>query len=139
MPGLVWGEVHDGNAFVLGGVAGHAGLFAPLADLARYVAHLLAPDAPVLSPASVALMSSRQAGAGADVRGIGWRLEPAEWGDWPDPTIWHTGFTGTSLLVDLARRVAVVMLTNAVHPRRRLEDQAAVRIEVHQLVAEALR
>ena len=83
-------------------------------------------------------MSSRQAGEEDDVRGIGWRLRPAEWGDWPEHTIWHTGFTGTSVLVDLTRNVGVVLLTNAVHPRRRLEDQAAVRASVHRLVAEAL-
>jgi CubicO group peptidase (beta-lactamase class C family) len=139
-PGLVWGEVHDGNAYALGGVAGHAGLFAPLGDLARFVQVLLAPElAGVLSAGSVALMGSRQAGGGADVRGIGWRLEPREWGHWPAGTIWHTGFTGTSLLVAPSIGAAVVLLTNAVHPHRRLEDQAAVRSQVHRLVAEVLQ
>ena len=138
-PGLVWGEVHDGNAFALGGVAGHAGLFAPLGELARFVQSLLAPEpGRVLSAESIAFMSARQAASAGDVRGIGWRLEPGQWGSWPPGTIWHTGFTGTSLLVAPARATAVVLLTNAVHPRRRLDDQAAVRAEVHRLVAEAL-
>ena len=135
-PGLVWGEVHDGNAYALGGVAGHAGLFAPLADLARFVRLLLIPDG-VLSAESITLMSSRQAGVGEDVRGLGWRLEPQGWGTWLGPVIWHTGFTGTSLLVAPEQGVAVVLLTNAVHPHRRLDDQATVRARVHQLVAEA--
>ena len=53
-PGLVWGEVHDGNAYALGGVAGHAGLFAPLGELARFVQVLLAPElAKVFSAESV--------------------------------------------------------------------------------------
>jgi CubicO group peptidase (beta-lactamase class C family) len=139
-PGLVWGEVHDGNAYALGGVAGHAGLFAPLAELARFVQVLLAPQlAKVLSAESVTLMTDHQAGNGADVRGIGWRLEPVEWGRWPAGTIWHTGFTGTSLLVAPSMGAAVVLLTNAIHPHRRLEDQAAVRAQVHRLVAEVLR
>ena len=139
-PGLVWGEVHDGNAYALGGVAGHAGLFAPLAELAHFVQVLLAPElAKVLSAESVTLMTDRQAGNGADVRGIGWRLEPREWGPWPEGTIWHTGFTGTSLLVAPSIGAAVVLLTNAVHPHRRLEDQAAVRAQVHRLVAEVLQ
>jgi CubicO group peptidase (beta-lactamase class C family) len=139
-PGLVWGEVHDGNAYALGGVAGHAGLFAPLAELARFAQVLLAPElAKVLSAESVTLMTGHQAGHGDDVRGIGWRLEPREWGPWPDGTIWHTGFTGTSLLVAPSMGAAVVLLTNGVHPHRRLEDQAAVRAQVHQLAAEALR
>jgi len=138
-PGLIWGEVHDGNAFALGGVAGHAGLFAPLGDLARFLQHLLVPElAGVLLPESIALMSTRQAGSADDVRGIGWRLQPKDWGPWPEGTIWHTGFTGTSLLVCPTRGVGVVLLTNSVHPRRRVDDQSVVRAEVHRLVAEAL-
>ena len=125
-PGLVWGEVHDGNAHALGGVAGHAGLFAPLGDMARFVQALLDPEpGTLLSAESIALMGTRQASTGADVRGIGWRLEPENWGSWPPGTIWHTGFTGTSLLVAPARGTAVVLLTNSVHPYRRLDDQAA--------------
>jgi CubicO group peptidase (beta-lactamase class C family) len=135
--GLIWGEVHDGNAYALGGVSGHAGLFAPMEDLARFVHSLLEPGA-VLSPGSVALMSSRQAANGEDVRGIGWRLQPVGWGAWPEQTIWHTGFTGTSLLVAPELGVGVVLLTNSVYPHRRLEDQAAMRAHIHGLLAEAL-
>ena len=52
-PGLVWGEVHDGNAYALGGVAGHAGLFAPLGELARFVQVLTQPrSSPSCSPPS---------------------------------------------------------------------------------------
>jgi serine-type D-Ala-D-Ala carboxypeptidase len=139
VPGLVWGEVHDGNAFALGGVSGHAGLFAPVGDLARFARALLSRGTEgVLSPESLALMGSRQAGDGDDVRGIGWKLQPKEWGPWPATTLWHTGFTGTSLLIAPEMGTAVVLLTNSVHPRRRLDDQAAMRVEVHRLVAEAL-
>jgi serine-type D-Ala-D-Ala carboxypeptidase len=138
VPGLIWGEVHDGNAYALGGVAGHAGLFAPPAELARFVHRLLVPGG-VLSAESIALMGSRQAGHSEDVRGIGWRLDPRDWGEWPDGTLWHTGFTGTSLLVAPALGAAVVLLTNSVHPHRRLEDQAAVRATAHSLLAEALQ
>jgi CubicO group peptidase (beta-lactamase class C family) len=138
-PGLVWGEVHDGNAYALGGVAGHAGLFAPLAGLSRFVQALLAPEpGRLLSAESTALLGTRQAATGTDVRGIAWRLEPEDWGAWPPGTIWHTGFTGTSLLVSPALETGIVLLTNSVHPHRRLEDQAAVRARVHRLVAEAL-
>jgi CubicO group peptidase (beta-lactamase class C family) len=136
--GLIWGEVHDGNAYALGGVSGHAGLFAPLQDLVRFVQQVLVPSG-VLSAESIALMSSRQARAGDDIRGIGWRLDPVDWGNWPGGTIWHTGFTGTSLLIAPEIGTAVVLLTNSVHPRRRLEEQAAVRAAVHRLVAEALQ
>lgn len=140
-PGLVWGEVHDGNAYALGGVSGHAGLFAPLDDLVKFSQALLAPGhGPVLSAESIGLIAERQAGDGDDVRGVGWRLGPGrDWGRWPPGTIWHTGFTGTSLLVAPAMGAAVVLLTNAVHPYRRLDDQAAMRARVHELAAEVLK
>jgi CubicO group peptidase (beta-lactamase class C family) len=139
VPGLVWGEVHDGNAFALAGVAGHAGLFAPLGDMALFVRSLLAPeDAGVLSPEAVALLGARQAASGSDVRALGWRLEPEAWGPWPAGSFWHTGFTGTSLLVAPSLGIAVVLLTNGVHPQRRPDKQAAVRAGVHRLVAGAL-
>jgi serine-type D-Ala-D-Ala carboxypeptidase len=136
--GLIWGEVHDGNAYALGGVSGHAGLFAPLGDLVRFAQRVMVPDG-FLSAESMALMRSRQAENGDDIRGIGWRLDPVGWGNWPSGTIWHTGFTGTSLLIAPEIGTAVVLLTNSVHPRRRLEEQAAVRARVHGLLAEALR
>ena len=135
--GLIWGAVHDGNAFALGGVAGHAGLFAPLGDVASFARALLDPPRhPALSEASIAAFSTRQAGRSPDVRGLGWRLEPNEWGAWPAGTYWHTGFTGTSLLVSPERGVAVVLLMNGVHPHRRPEEQAAVRSRVHSTIAE---
>jgi CubicO group peptidase (beta-lactamase class C family) len=137
--GLIWGEVHDGNAYALGGVSGHAGLFSTAADLGRFAGALLRPDHhPVLSAATIELMTSRQAGAGDDVRAIGWRLRPGAWGRWPAGTIWHTGFTGTSLLVAPALGAAVVLLTNAVHPARHPAQIAALRAAVHRAVRAAL-
>ncbi len=97
---LVWGEVHDGNAWALGGVAGHAGLFSTSDDLTRFVQSLLgARGHHVLSAASISSISRTPVGTQPDVRGLGWRLDPAAWGPWPADTLWHTGFTGTSLLV----------------------------------------
>jgi serine-type D-Ala-D-Ala carboxypeptidase len=130
-PGLVWGQVHDGNAFALGGVSGHAGLFGPAADLARYAASWLGVH-PLLSPATVALVTSRRAGAGETARALGWRTHPEVLGDWPEGTLWHTGFTGTSLLIAPALDTAVVLLSNAVHPVRRLAETMAFRGDVHR-------
>ena len=138
-PGLVWGQVHDGNAFALGGISGHAGLFGTAGDLGRFASALLTPDRhPVLSAETLALMTARRAGAGAEARVLGWRLRPDAWGDWPDGTIWHTGFTGTSLLIAPALDVAVVLLSNAVHPARRLEQTGAFRASVHRAIRDAL-
>ena len=136
---LVWGEVHDGNAFALGGISGHAGLFGTAADLGRFASALLRPDRhPVLSAATIALMTSRHAGADPDARVLGWRVRPGQWGNWPAGTIWHTGFTGTSMLVAPALDTAVVLLTNAVHPVRRAAGIAEFRTKVHRAVLAVL-
>ncbi len=137
-PGLVWGEVHDGNAWALGGVAGHAGLFAPASDLGRFASALLRPDHhPVLGSAAIAEMTRRQAGAPPDVRALGWRLDASDWGHWPQGSYWHTGFTGTSLLIAPEFGVGVVLLFGGVHPVRRPEEQAALRRALHRRLAEA--
>ncbi len=137
--GLVWGEAHDGNAHALGGVSGHAGLFGTVADLGLYATALLQPARhPVLSEATIALMTSRHAGTGGEERTLGWRTGPADWGDWPDGTLWHTGFTGTSLLIAPELDAAVVLLTNAVHPVRRLVETATLRASLHRIVLAAL-
>jgi CubicO group peptidase (beta-lactamase class C family) len=136
-PTLVWGEVHDGNAWSLGGVAGHAGLFAPTDDLGRFVTALLNPRRhPVLSASTITRMARFQAGRLPDVRGLGWRLEPTEWGSWPEGTFWHTGFTGTSLLISPNANLGVVLLTNAVHPVRQLERQEVFRTTIHRTILE---
>ncbi len=137
--GVVWGCVHDGNAFALGGVSGHAGLFGTAADLGRFASALLTPDRhPVLRAETISLMTARRAGAGPEARVLGWRLRPDSWGDWPDETIWHTGFTGTSLLIAPALDVAVVLLSNAVHPVRRLDQIGSFRAGIHRAVRDAL-
>ena len=136
--GVVWGSVHDGNAFALGGVSGHAGLFGTAADLGRFASAMLTSDRhPVLSAETLALMTARRAGAGAEARVLGWRLDPDAWGDWPDGTIWHTGFTGTSLLIAPALDVAVVLLSNAVHPVRQVDQIGAFRARIHRAVRDA--
>ncbi len=131
--------MHDGNAWALGGVSGHAGLFAGADDLGRFAAALLAPSRhPVLERASIAEMTRPQAGAAPDLRALGWRLDASEWGDWPDSSYWHTGFTGTSLLVAPALGMAVILLSGGVHPARRLEQQAEFRRRLHRILAGAL-
>jgi serine-type D-Ala-D-Ala carboxypeptidase len=138
-PVLVWGEVHDGNAWALGGVAGHAGLFSTADDMALFVSALLNPRRhPVLSPHSIATMSRYQAGKQPDVRGLGWKLDPTGWGPWPEGTYWHTGFTGTSLLISPKANLGVVLLTNAVHPQRHLDLQADFRTRIHRTLARSL-
>jgi CubicO group peptidase (beta-lactamase class C family) len=134
----IWGEVHDGNAFALGGVSGHAGLFGSVDDLGLFAAALLRPrNHPVLNAETIRAMTSLQAATRGDVRALGWRLKPAAWGRWPHGTFWHTGFTGTSVLVSPGADTAVVLLTNFVHPTRRLEETERLRAQVHRAVLRA--
>lgn len=129
----VWGEVHDENARGLGGVSGHAGLFAPLDDVVRFATALVAPGRdPRRAPYLPVDPAAAPAGAPPEVRGIGWRLQPMPIAPgWPDDAYGHTGFTGTSLLVAPAAGLAVVLLTNAVHPQRREGGAGAIRAAFH--------
>ncbi|SEM34647.1 serine hydrolase domain-containing protein [Nonomuraea pusilla] len=136
-PGCVRGEVHDETAYALGGVAGHAGLFAPADDLLAFGEALRLGGGPVLRPQTVAEMTRDQGAEGAAFRhGLGVRIgDPAIVG--PLSGAWgHSGFTGTSLVVDPARRLTVVLLTNAVHPVRGRDGIRGLR---HAVAEEALR
>ncbi|MGP3946333.1 serine hydrolase domain-containing protein [Streptomyces sp. 6N106] len=114
--GMLRGVVHDENAWALGGVAGHAGLFSTAGDLAVLCRALLAGGGPVLSPESTELMLTAP-GLGFEVDQPWFMGELAGRG-----AAGHTGFTGTSLVVDRARGVYLVLLATTVHPRRRPGD-----------------
>lgn len=125
--GMVRGQVHDENAWSLGGVAGHAGVFGTAADLTQLARCVLAGGtlngSRVLGSDSLALMTSNQvearSGIGHD-HGLGFEIgEPWFMGALAGPrTIGHTGFTGTSLVVNLDSGLIVILLTNRVHPSR---------------------
>jgi len=129
---LVWGEVHDGNAWGLGGVAGHAGLFGTAEDVARFGQMFLEEGQGLLRPETVAEMVRHQT-SGMEARGLGFDLDsPSYMGDLAGPrTFGHTGFTGTSLVVDPVRRLVVVLLSNRVHPTRHGPAVNPVRARVH--------
>ena len=114
--GMVRGEVHDENAWALGGVAGHAGLFSTAHDLAVFSRCLLSGGsygpARILGPDYVELLLTRP-GLGFTVDQPWFMGELAGRG-----AAGHTGFTGTSLVLDRATDTFAVLLTNAVHPKR---------------------
>ncbi|WP_180927437.1 serine hydrolase [Streptomyces sp. AJS327] len=122
--GLVHGRVHDENCWALGGVAGHAGLFSTTRDLAVLCRTLLTGGAygaaRILAPSSVALL--------LDPPGLGFTTDqPYFMGELAGPlsggrTAGHTGFTGTSLLLDPVTDTFLVLLANTVHPVRRPPD-----------------
>ncbi|UFJ41437.1 beta-lactamase family protein [Brevibacillus humidisoli] len=119
------GEVHDEKAYLMGGVAGHAGLFSTADDLCRYACWWLYGGEPALSDkwrlaARQNRTSSLASAAGAVARGLGWQVnqegEPLSCGSrFSRDSYGHTGFTGTSLWIDPLQDAAVVFLTNAVH------------------------
>ncbi|CAM5742611.1 Putative D-alanyl-D-alanine carboxypeptidase [Streptomyces alboniger] len=123
--GLVWGEVHDENAFSLGGVAGHAGVFSNAWDLAVLGRTLLNGGtygrARVLRPESVELMfTDFNTAFPGDEHGLGFELYQ-HWymGAMATPrTAGHTGFTGTSLVLDPTTDSFLIVLGNSVHPVR---------------------
>jgi CubicO group peptidase (beta-lactamase class C family) len=135
------GVVHDENAEVLGGVAGHAGLFATAADLGRYAAAWAGDSSPMEGLRAEALRCQTEGLGGR--RGLGWGLRHDRWdnmGDgWPESGAGHTGFTGTSLSIDPDSGLWAVLLTNAVHFGRGPEHSVVgLRKAVHAAVAAEL-
>ncbi|MEU6733278.1 serine hydrolase domain-containing protein [Streptomyces physcomitrii] len=118
--GMLRGRVHDENAWALGGVAGHAGLFSTARDLAVFCRTLLAGGsygtARILGPDYVELMLSAP-GLGFGIDQPWFMGELAGRG-----AAGHTGFTGTSLVLDPASDTFLVLLANTVHPRRTPPD-----------------
>jgi uncharacterized protein YbbC (DUF1343 family)/CubicO group peptidase (beta-lactamase class C family) len=114
------GEVHDPRAFAMGGVEGHAGLFSTADDLARYATAMLRGGGPVLSPAGVAAMTRPRTFGDGNIRALGWDVATrfaSNRGDlFPPGSYGHTGWTGTSIWIDPATDVFVILLTNRVHP-----------------------
>ncbi len=142
---VLCGEVHDDNAYAMGGVAGHAGLFSCALDLDRLVTELRScwEGRDGLLPASlVRMMWTRD----TEVQGSSWAL------GWDTPSasgssagtlisrqaVGHLGFTGTSLWIDLERRCHILLLSNRVHPRRDNNLISAFRPMIHDLIMQAL-
>lgn len=115
-------EVHDGNAYALGGVAGHAGLFGTADDVSRFVRLLVgggqANGGTLFSPAGARLAVQRAIPADVGGHSIGWFVPPNGMhvgGDlWANEGFSHSGFTGTSAFGDPVTGITVVLLTNAV-------------------------
>ncbi|MFC7487157.1 serine hydrolase [Knoellia sp. CPCC 206453] len=123
--GMVWGEVHDENAWSLDGVAGHAGVFSTADDMAVLAQALLNGGtyrgARILDRKSVSLLITNfnQAFPGDD-HGLGFELNQTWYMDaLSGPrTAGHTGYTGTSIVIDFTSRSFAILLTNRVHPSR---------------------
>jgi CubicO group peptidase (beta-lactamase class C family) len=141
---LVQGEVHDENAFAIGGVSGHAGLFSTAPDLAVFCEMLLNGGVyahqRILRRATIAQFTTPQQLSGG-TRTLGWAV-PTEGGSsghyFSAHSFGHTGFTGTSIWIDPDRQLFVVLLTNRVHPTRENTKIQQVRPALHDAVMQAL-
>lgn len=141
------GEVHDENAFVLGGIAGHAGLFSTATDLAVFAQMMLnrgeINGVRIVSDSTVALFTARTAARGT--RALGWDTcaNDGSCGKYLSSTAYgHTGFTGTSLWIDPERDLFVILLTNRVHAakaRRPSKVIADVRADIADAAALSVR
>jgi CubicO group peptidase (beta-lactamase class C family) len=144
---LLIGEVHDENAWRLGGAAGHAGLFGTAPAVGRHARLVLTTlrTSTALGDPWLLRRFLRQSTVPRSSRALGWdrmrptsscgrRLTPAAFG--------HTGFTGTSLWVDPTLDLYVVLLTNRVYPNRPTDANdglARLRPSVHEAIVDALR
>ncbi len=140
--GLLQGVVHDENAFAMGGVAGHAGLFGTAGDLATYAQAWLRLD-PRLGPEDLLRDAVREYFSnGNERRGLGWMLkgEHSSAGRYSSERAFgHTGFTGTSLWIDPVGGSFAVLLTNRVHPsREKGRNIHALRVAFHEAVVKTL-
>ncbi|MGD8485672.1 MAG: serine hydrolase domain-containing protein, partial [Chloroflexota bacterium] len=133
-----WGEVHDENAAGLGGIAGHAGLFATVHDLARFGVAWLRQD-PRLRLARFMQTAVRDQTKGMSAaRGLGWQVQPTDHlAPFGEAAYGHTGFTGTSLAVDPQRDLVVAICTNRVYHGRDPAGIDRLRLELHAVFAGA--
>ncbi|HEX3130099.1 MAG TPA: serine hydrolase domain-containing protein [Thermoanaerobaculia bacterium] len=138
---MVQGEVHDENAFAMGGVAPHAGLFSTAGDLARFAKMLLNGGGRIVSSQTLE-MFTKKAGIPDSDRALGWDTKSAEGSSagtlFSTRSFGHTGFTGTSIWIDPDRQLFVILLTNRVHPTRENNLIREVRPAVADAVVRAL-
>ena len=142
---VLCGEVHDDNAYAMGGVAGHAGLFAPIDDVDRLVSCLVECHAGAHTFLPTRILREFWAVDGT-VPGSTWTCG---W-DTPSPhgssagelfsphSVGHLGFTGTSIWIDLEHQIHVIILSNRVHPRRKNDKIQAFRPVLHNAIMQTL-
>ena len=141
---VLCGEVHDDNAFAMGGVAGHAGLFSSARDIDR-IATVLREcydgQSLFLPAAIVREFWRRNDPAGGSTWALGWdtpsQQDSTAGSELSRHSVGHVGFTGTSLSIDLERGMHVVVLSNRVHPSRDNDKIREFRPLIHDLIVRA--
>ena len=123
--GCIKGEVHDGKAHIMGGVAGNAGVFSDIKDVCRFVAMILndgqLTGSRILKASTVDLLGKNYTEILNSNRTLGWLFadDVTNAGDYAsDVSLFHTGFTGSAIYIDFIRECGIIILDNAVHPTR---------------------
>ena len=138
---IIQGEVQDENASVMGGVAGHAGVFSTAGDLAIFAHVMLQGGRPWLRPETLEVFTSREVSVPDSSRALGWDTPsaPSQSGKYFSPkSFGHLGYTGTSLWIDPERQLSVILLTNRTWPDCQNQAIKEVRPTFHDAVVEAL-
>lgn len=137
---VIQGEVQDENASVIGGVAGHAGLFSTAADIALFASAMLT-RARIFRPETITLFTRREAFPPNTSRTLGWDTpsSPSQSGKYfSSSSFGHLGYTGTSLWIDPVRQVSVTLLTNRTWPDCSNQAIKDFRPRFHDAVMEAI-
>jgi CubicO group peptidase (beta-lactamase class C family) len=138
---VIQGEVQDENASVLGGAAGHAGLFSTAEDLARFANAMLNEGRPILRTETIALFTRRESEPAGTTRALGWDTpsSPSQSGNYFSPgSFGHLGYTGTSLWIDPVRQLSITLLTNRTWPDCSNQAIKQVRPRFHDAVVETV-
>ena len=138
---MLCAEVHDDNAYAMGGVAGHAGLFSTVDDLHRLISGLIAchrGDYAFLPAGLMREFWTRDGNVADSTWALGWDTPSAQnssAGNLFSPlSVGHLGFTGTSVWIDLEKNIHVIVLSNRVHPSRDNEKMKTFRPALHNAV-----
>jgi CubicO group peptidase (beta-lactamase class C family) len=140
---VIWGEVHDGNAFYLGGAAGHAGLFSTVRETLRLAEQFIAARSELLQADTCAMFRTNLTTDLEEARSASWQLaltkDSTASPDLPPESFGHTGFTGTSCWIDPIKERVFILLTNRTHARALpFANINSVRRQFHSLAAHAL-
>jgi CubicO group peptidase (beta-lactamase class C family) len=138
---VIQGEVHDENAFMMGGVAGHAGLFSTAGDLAKFAHALLRGGTPLWKGETVEVFTRREETPAGTSRALGWDTpsKPSQSGQYFYPGSYgHLGYTGTSLWIDPERELSVTLLTNRTWPDNKNQAIKELRPRFHDAVIKAI-
>ena len=139
---LIWGEVHDGNAYFLGGAAGHAGLFSTATEMFQMARQFLSHSTKLLSPATCQIFRENMTPELEEARSIGWQLAATKNStggvELPPDSFGHTGFTGTCVWIDPQHQRIFILLTNRTHAHALpFANINAVRREFNRLAIKA--